>query len=365
MGFSFVQIKEYAPGAVFTATAAANHVGGNTTYTGTFSNDNTGHPVTITGFTNGNNNGSFTVVSNTSTTMTVNNPNGVAETHAGSLNFGSASLNSIFVQITPTVGNFLIVVVWVGNSSAQTVSSVADTVNTYSNTNLHINNGSVNSGTSTDMWYAPVTTGGTLNVTATWPSGGGYSHMVVVEYSGVTSFDFGSVLGGSQTTPTITNGSSTSNELEIWTLLDGGFTTIVWNQSAITSRTSANNGGPVGNSAFSFAEQPNPQYYTTGSTTFGGGTNIIMQSAVFKTNTSASNALSPYMGYGVFDCGGVALPAMEPSSTIFANQFNFLPAPVTGGSRGPTNSGVAYQGAGGGTTSGFGQIFPTGRKPIG
>jgi hypothetical protein len=361
-GFSFVQMKSYGPGAVFTATAAAAHVGGNTTYTGSFSNDLSGHSVVITGFTNGNNNGTFTVQSNDTTTVTVNNPNGVAETHAGSLNFGSASLNSIFVQISPTVGNFLIVVVWIGNASAQTLTSVSDGSNTYTNANLHTN-GAVNSGTSVDMMYAPVTTGGLLNVTATWPSGGGYSHMYVAEYSGVTSFDFGSVVNGAPATPTILNTSTTSNELEIFTLLDHGFTTIVWNQSLMTSRLSVNDGGPVGNSAFSFGEQPNYHYWVTGSTTIAGNPQVIMQSAVFKTSTSVLNALTPYAGYGSEDCGGIALPAQEPKGTTAnSNPLTFLPAPITGGERGPANNGVFYQGAGAGSSSGFGQIYPTGRE---
>jgi hypothetical protein len=357
-------MKSYNAGTSFSLSAVAAHSGGNTTYTGSLANDNAGHSVTITGFTNGNNNGTFTVQSNTTTTITVNNPNGVAETHAGTVSMPSISNN--FVQITPTSGNFLIAVMWVGNASAQTVSAVADTNgNSWADcTGTHVNNGSVNSGTSLDMWYAPVTTGGLTTVTATF-SGGGYSNISVAEYSGVTAFDFGTNLGGSQTTPSITLGTPNSNELLIWALLDNGFTSIVWNQSAMVSRASVNNGGPIANGSYSFGEQPNPQYYQTGSTTFGGSTNIIMSAAAFKTSTTVNGALSPYIGYGVFDCGGVALPAMEPSSTKFANQFNFLPAPVTGGSRGPTNSGVAYQGAGGGTTSGFGQIFPTGRKPIG
>jgi hypothetical protein len=361
MGFSFVQMKSYNAGTAFTLTAAAAHVGGNTTYTGAIFNDNGGHSATISGFTNGNNNGTFTVVSNTSTTITVNNPNGVAETHAGSISLPSISNN--FVQITPTAGNWLVVTIWVGNASAQTVSAVNDTLgNSYANcTGTHVNNGGVNSGTSLDMWYAPVTTGGATTVTATF-SGGGYSNISVAEYSGVTSFDFGSNASGNSTLASITLGTPTSNELLIWTMLWAGFPTVAWNQTAMVNRFSAVNGAPE---SYAWGDQTNPQYYQTGSQSEGANTQFIMSAAVFKTNTSASNALSPYIGYGVYDCGGIALPAQEATSTVFANQFNFLPAPVTGGSRGPTNSGVAYQGTGGGATSGFGQIYPTGRNPIG
>ena len=68
----------------YSLTAASAASGGNTTYTGTFSPIlSAGSAVTISGFTNGANNGAFTVVSCTSTTLVVNNPNGVAETNPG------------------------------------------------------------------------------------------------------------------------------------------------------------------------------------------------------------------------------------------------------------------------------------------
>lgn len=362
--FSFIQMTSYNAGTSFTLSAAAAHSGGNTTYTGSLANDNAGHSVTISGFTNGNNNGTFTVQSNTTTTITVNNPNGVAETHAGSVSMPSISNN--FVQITPTTGNFLIAVIWVGNSSAQTVSAVADTnTNSWSNcTGTHVNNGGVNSGTSLDMWYAPITTGGLTTVTATF-SGGGYSNISVAEYSGVTSFDKGSNLSGNLTVDNIQLATPNSNELLVWAILLAGFPTIVWDQVLMTSRASNNNGGPTNNTTYSFGEQPNPHYYQSGSTTVAANTQFIMNAAVFKTSTTVNNALFPYVGYGSLESGGVALPAQEPSRVTFNNQFSFLPAPITGGERGPANSGVLYQGAGGGSTSGFGQIYPTGREPIG
>lgn len=70
----------------YTLSAAANNAGGNTVYTGVgldllFTNT----AVTIQGFLTGANNGNFTVVSSTSTTVKVNNPAGVAETHAATL----------------------------------------------------------------------------------------------------------------------------------------------------------------------------------------------------------------------------------------------------------------------------------------
>ena len=73
-------------GQSFTLSAVANASAGNTVYTGTaLSTLVAGVSATIQGFVTGANNGTFTVVSSTSTTVTVNNASGVAETHAASL----------------------------------------------------------------------------------------------------------------------------------------------------------------------------------------------------------------------------------------------------------------------------------------
>lgn len=65
----------------FPLSACAAASAGNTTYTGTgLDAINAGTSVAISGFTNASNNGTFQVVSSTSTTLTVNNPSGVAET---------------------------------------------------------------------------------------------------------------------------------------------------------------------------------------------------------------------------------------------------------------------------------------------
>lgn len=87
----------------FALTAAATAVGGNTTYTGTF-NANltfTGRTVTVSGFTTTANNGIFHLVSITATTMVLNNPSGVSETHAG-----TAALEfpvTLYAGVVPTV----------------------------------------------------------------------------------------------------------------------------------------------------------------------------------------------------------------------------------------------------------------------
>lgn len=72
-----------------TLTSVATASGGTTVYTGTITGGGTqahvGQLVTVSGFTNSANNGTFTVVSSTTTTITLNNASGVAETHAASI----------------------------------------------------------------------------------------------------------------------------------------------------------------------------------------------------------------------------------------------------------------------------------------
>lgn len=75
--------------ATLTITSCANASGGNTVYTGTITggagNGLVGQIFMVTGFaTNVVNNGAFVVVASTSTTLTLNNPSGVAETHSAS-----------------------------------------------------------------------------------------------------------------------------------------------------------------------------------------------------------------------------------------------------------------------------------------
>ena len=69
-----------------TVTSVDTESAGDTIYNGTFpgggSNSYAGLKMTFAGFTNGGNNGTFTVISSTTTTITVANPNGIAETAA-------------------------------------------------------------------------------------------------------------------------------------------------------------------------------------------------------------------------------------------------------------------------------------------
>src|SRR5271170_2394951 len=70
----------------FTLSSVANASGGNTVYTGTGFNATANAYVnglfTISGFSNTNNDGTFTCVASTSTTITLNNPLGVAQAQA-------------------------------------------------------------------------------------------------------------------------------------------------------------------------------------------------------------------------------------------------------------------------------------------
>lgn len=70
----------------FTLTSVAAASGGTTVYTGTITGGAStfaGATVTITGFTNSANNGTFFVAGMTSTTITLRNTAGIAETHSG------------------------------------------------------------------------------------------------------------------------------------------------------------------------------------------------------------------------------------------------------------------------------------------
>jgi hypothetical protein len=76
---------------VDTITSAAGVMFGQTALTGTFSPTiPVGASVTIAGFSNLANNGTFTVVNCTSTTLVVNNVNGIAETHAATATYQQA-----------------------------------------------------------------------------------------------------------------------------------------------------------------------------------------------------------------------------------------------------------------------------------
>lgn len=83
--FTLTAVAASVPG-VLTLTAAAVAVNGETVYTGTItgggSNAFAGFTFTIAGFDNAVNNGEFIATASTTTTLTLENPNGVLDTHA-------------------------------------------------------------------------------------------------------------------------------------------------------------------------------------------------------------------------------------------------------------------------------------------
>ncbi|VVB50959.1 Uncharacterised protein [uncultured archaeon] len=103
-------------------TAAANASGGNTVYTGTFpggaSNGYSGLIFTVSGFTSPQNVGTYTCTASTLTTLTLNNANGVSETHAATADTAGGvyydqqnGVTSLLVAKSPGAGqtNFIAV----------------------------------------------------------------------------------------------------------------------------------------------------------------------------------------------------------------------------------------------------------------
>jgi len=89
-------------------------------YSGTFSPPlPVGSAVAISGFTNNGNNGPFTVLNCTSTTLVVNNPNGVTETHGGTATFGIASVGGVATFPDGSID--------VADSSMQTIYKITTT----------------------------------------------------------------------------------------------------------------------------------------------------------------------------------------------------------------------------------------------
>jgi len=80
-----------------------------------------------------------------------------------------------------------------------------------------------------------------------------------------------------------------------------------------------------------------------------------------------------FIGLGQNDSGGQAVPSIQsasiiwttsatPSGAFLANTSITLGSLLPNSLKGPTNAGVLFTGGSGGTTPGFGQIFPTGRS---
>jgi len=90
--FTLSAVAASTPGS-FALTAVAASVGGTAAYSGTFSSGGSnayeGYTVTVTGFTGAAavNNGTFQITASNTTTLTLNNPNAVAVTAAGTVAF--------------------------------------------------------------------------------------------------------------------------------------------------------------------------------------------------------------------------------------------------------------------------------------
>jgi hypothetical protein len=129
-------------GTVLTLTAAALASGGTTAYTGTVTgggaNAFAGFVFVVAGFVNGVNNGTFVCTASTTTTLTLDNAAGVAETHAGTatsedsvaLTFVSYNANVATVSATGLItavskGQAVVEVSYptFGNSGGDVVSS--------------------------------------------------------------------------------------------------------------------------------------------------------------------------------------------------------------------------------------------------
>lgn len=132
--------------AALTLTAVAASSGGNAVYTGTITGGANsafvGDYFTIAGFTNAADNGVFIAVASTATTLTLANPNAVAQTHAATATGGIAVYNSVFgdgqVKIGDSVviagfsnsvnnGTFTVVMVSSQSVTVNNTSAVAET----------------------------------------------------------------------------------------------------------------------------------------------------------------------------------------------------------------------------------------------
>jgi hypothetical protein len=137
-------------------TAAANAVGGTTVYSSTFGATAVGQYFTVAGFVNAaNNGGPWLCTAANGTTLTLANPSGVTETHAGTATFGVAinfrsdapNANFIGFRYSTSAGDTKYQCVAQTDASHQTVTpeSGSHTINTTSEYQLAIHWDSFNS----------------------------------------------------------------------------------------------------------------------------------------------------------------------------------------------------------------------------
>jgi hypothetical protein len=286
------------------------------------------------------------------------------QTNSASAN-SVTSLSSAFPS-NNTIDNFLVAVFRLPFGSGNTYTVFDSQGNNWVNF--------VNFAQSSDryqLWYAPGCKGGGNTVTVqTVPQASSFFRIIIAEYSGVVS-QAQSVTDGQ--TSAIGNSTAVSS---------GGLTTV--NASDLLIGFTSNQDADGGNGTFTVTgagapytsgggwnfrrqQDTNLNLYdmnvsSTGTYTFTGTDAGVVHWGAGIAAFKASSTGFTYEGYGINDCGGQALPAQEPSSTVFATQTNSTNQLTPSGGKGPTNVGVFYQSGGGGTTPGDGQIFPTGRS---
>lgn len=126
--------------ASFTLTAVAASSGGNAVYTGTItgggSNAFVGLTFTVAGFTNAADNGVFQAVASTGTTLTLANPNAVAQTHAGTAQAGTAVYSSVFGDGQVKAGDTAVIAGFTNSVNNGTFTVVASGSSTVTVNNL-------------------------------------------------------------------------------------------------------------------------------------------------------------------------------------------------------------------------------------
>lgn len=301
------------PGSTATLTAASNASGGNTTYTGTFPTPfPVGFPATITGFTNAGNNATGQVISCNATTLVIVNPNGVAETHAGTATFDAWA--TIYGGQTP--------------DGTATWVCVGPPVSWSANT----------------LWFLPVP--GFAPPLATQAYGGaeviGSSFAQAVTTSGLS--------GGSAPSWSTTVGGTTTDNTITWTTV-GAFTarSITWTKSHVY--------------AFSFkCRTPTDAYVTTSLLTLGNLNTVQML-------TPLGNVPGLVTPLGAYAGGGTgAVSTASPVTTLSTPNITGAQNQISGfGSPDPqVDTIIIWRDAdGGGASNMFELIEIPAPKPIG
>lgn len=124
----------------FTLTAVAASSGGNAVYTGTItggaSNAFVGYYFTVTGFVNSVNNGVWIATASSATTLTLANPNAIAETHAGAAQGGTAAYHSTSADSSIVVGDSVTIAGNTNSANNGTFTVLATSATTVTVNNL-------------------------------------------------------------------------------------------------------------------------------------------------------------------------------------------------------------------------------------